>query len=163
MKKLHVTNLTMNSNLAVYLGAYIGSIHKLALLNTNVDPMILYIIPYLKQMHMAYKIYADENTFIQDIKFFCPDAILSIADHTKNFKTLNSLVNTFKIDAIIVSRKNRPISDFHSENWYGVTIYNPATAQTTCLYHTDKDNNVPLLMKLNDYSSIHVESLPKMS
>lgn len=66
MKQLQVTNLTMNPNLSVYLGAYTDKIFRLAILNSNALQTILSIIPYLKQMRISYKIYPDEETFVRD-------------------------------------------------------------------------------------------------
>ena len=163
MKRLQVTNLTMNSNLAVYLGAYTGRIFRLAILNSNVWQTILSIIPYLKQMRISYKIYSDEYTFIRDTDSFHPDAILSVSDDINYYKALDKLVNTLKIDAIVVNLKNLLSFDCFEQNWYSVTIYNPSIAQTTYLYHTNVQTNIPYLKRLDDYSTIHVEWQPEIS
>lgn len=160
MKRLHVTNFTMNSNLAVYLGAYTDKIFNLAILDFSPQHTILYIIPYLKQMRIAYKIYSNENTLMQDTDSFHPDAILSASDDINFYKALDKIVNILKIDAIIINLKNCILFE---QGWYSVTIYNPATNQTTYLYHTNVKKNIPNLRRLNDYQTICVEWLPEIS
>lgn len=163
MKRLQVTNLTTNSNLAVYLGAYTDRIFRLAILNSNALHPILSIIPYLKQMRISYKIYHDEDTFIRDTDSFHPDAILAVSDEMNFYKPLDHLVNILKIDAIIVNLKNIRTFDIFEQNWYSVTVYNPSTAQTTYLYHTNSKINIPYLKRLDAYSTIHVEWQPEIS
>lgn len=160
MKRLHVTNFTMNSNLAIYLGAYIGKIFNLAILDSTPHHTILYIIPYLKQMRVTYKIYSNENAIMQDTDSFHPDAILSASDDIFFYKTLRKIVNNLKIDAIVINLKNCICFE---QGWYSVSIYNPATNQTTYLYHTNSMENIPNLRRLDDYQTIHVEWLPEIS
>lgn len=163
MKRLQITNLTMNSNLAVYLGAYTDKIFRLAILNSNLWQAILSIIPYLKQMRITYKIYSDENAFIKDTDSFHPDAILSVSDDINYYKALDKLVNILKIDAIVVNFKGLFPFDCFEHDWYFVTIHNPTTAQTTYLYHTNTKTNLPKLRKLDAYSTIYVEWQPEIS
>lgn len=160
MKRLHVTNFTMNSNLAVYLGAYTDKIFNLAILNSSPQHTLLYIIPYLKQMHVTYKIYLNKNEFIQDANSFHPNAILSTSDDMIFYKTLDKIVNILKIDAIVINLKN---CIRFEQDWYSVSIYNPATSQTTYLYHTNGAENISNLIRLNDYQTIRVEWLPEIS
>lgn len=160
MKRLQVTNFTMNSNLAVYLGAYMDKIFNLAILDFTLQHTILYIIPYLKQMHIAYKIYSNENTFVQDINFFNPDAILSFSDDTIFYRLLDKIVNIFKLDAIVISLKNYI---YFEQDWYSVSIYNPFTNETTYLYHTNDKENISNLRRLDNYQTICVEWPPEIS
>lgn len=162
MKRLRVTNLTMSSNLAVYIGAYTDKIFHLAILNSNVCQTILSIIPYLKQMRITYKIYSDENAFIRDTNSFRPDAILSVSDDINYYKSLDKIVNILKIDAIVVNFKNLFSLDCFEQNWYSVAIYNPVTAQLTYLYHTNAKTNIQNLRRLDDYPTIQIEWLPEI-
>ena len=105
----------------------------------------------------------DEETFVRDTNSFHPDAILAVSDDTNFYKALDKLVNILKIDAIIVNLKNIRTFDCFEPNWYSVTIYNPSTAQTTYLYHTNSKINIPHLKRLDAYSTIHVEWQPEIS
>lgn len=159
MKRLQVTNFTMNSNLAVYLGAYTDKIFNLAILDSASQHTILYIIPYLRQMRITYKIYSNEDAFMQDMNFFHPDAILSFSDDFIFFKSLERIINILKIDAIVINLKNCICLE---QGWYSVSIYNPSTNQTTYLYHTNDKENIPNLRRLNNYQTICVEWLTEI-
>lgn len=150
----------MNSNLAVYLGAYLDKIFNLAILDFTPQHTILNIIPYLKQMRIMYKIYSNENAFMQDTNSFHPDAILSASDDIIFYKALEKIVYILKIDAIVINLKNCICFE---QGWYSVSIYNPATNQTTYLYHTNGKENIPNLRRLDDYQTIRVEWLPEIS
>lgn len=149
----------MNSNLAVYLGAYVDKIFNLAILDSIPQYTISYIIPYLKQMRITYKIYSNENAIMQDINFFHPNAILSFSDDLIFYKSLEEIVNNLKIDAIVINSTN---SICLERGWYSVSIYSLSTNQTTYLYHTNDKENIPNLKRLDNYQTIHIEWLPEI-
>ena len=157
MTKINVTNFTMNSNLSVYLGAYANQIRHLAILVSDINQSILSVIPYLKQMCIDYKIYADEMSFFKDSMFFHPDTLLL----DSNAFDLNTFLNIPTIDTevdIIATNPSHSLSDKLSEKeWYWVTIYNPRTKQKIDILHSNASKNKALLMKLNNYQTISVE------
>lgn len=157
MKNLYVINSTMNSNFAIYIGAYIDILQNLAILVPNSKESILYVIPYLKQMHITYKIYSSENKLTMDIDSFQPDAVLFDSDDLESDLILNMLANTSEIDVISVSLNPFCSSKLLQKDGYFVTIFNPQTVQTTYIYHTNANKNVPHLMMLNHYQTIQVE------
>ena len=159
MKRLQVINFTMNSNLAVYLGAYTDTIFNLAIIDSISQHTILYIIPYLRQMRITYKIKKKKKAFIQDINSFHPDAILSFSDDIIFYKSLEKITNSLKTDAIVINLKNYICLE---KGWYSVSIYNPATNQTTYLFHTNDKENIPKLRRLNNYQTICVEWLTEI-
>lgn len=157
MKNLHVINSTRNSNLAIYMGAYIDILHNLAILVSNPGESILYVIPYLKQMGITYKIYSTENELAMDIHSFKPDAVLFDFSDLELEIILNMLTNTSEIDVISVSSNASCFSEHLQKNGYFVTIFNPQTEQTTYIYHTNAKKNLSHLMMLNRYQTIQVE------
>lgn len=160
MKRLHITNFTLNSNLAVYLGAYTDKIFNLAILNSTPQQNYLSIIPYLKQMRVTYKIYFTENEFMQDINSLHADAILSFSDDIIFFKPLEKIADKLKIDAIVINLNN---GIYLEDGWYFVSIYNPSTKQITYVYHTHSEKNISNLWRLNNYQTICVEWIPEIS
>lgn len=159
MIEIHVTNLTMNANLAVYLGAFTDKIFNLAILDVTPKQTILNIVPYLKQLCIAYKIYSNENAFIQDINSFHPDAILIDSDNISFYKELEKIVNILNMDIIAI---NLPNNICLEQDWYSVSIFNPATRQTTYLCHTNGKQNIPNIIRLDNYQTIYVEWLPEI-
>lgn len=157
MKSLCVTNLTMNSNLAIYIGAYTEIIHKLAILATTTEHSILYVVPYLKQMHIKYRIYSDEKTFMEDVDCFQPDALLSASEEFDLYAVLDKIAQKLAIDIISVNPNEIMSFEILQKNWYSVTIYNPQLLQTTYIYHTNINKNVEPLLMLNHYPTIKVE------
>jgi len=149
----------MNSNLAVYLCAYTDRIFNFAIIDSAYQHTLFNIIPYLKQMRVKYKIYPNENAFLQDTIFFHPDTILSVSDDIFFYRTLDNIVKNLNIDAIIISLKN---CICFKQGWYSVSIYNPATNQTTNLYHTNDKKNIPNIKRLDCYRTIRVEWLPEI-
>lgn len=147
----------MNSNLAVYMGAYVDIIHSLALLDSTANSSISYIVPYLNQMHIAYKVYTDENVIINDTDSFQPNAILTTSDTLDMYKSLEGIINKLGIDAVGVNPPKNLFSKFLQDDWYFVTIYNPRLTQTTHICHTNAKKNVPFLTMLNNYQNIKVE------
>lgn len=158
MKRLKLTNFTLNSNLAIYLCAYIDKICRLAILDIDYQHTIMDIIPYLKQMHLQYKTYKNENELISD-SFFHPDLILTISDNLDFYNRLNNIATFYKLEVIIISSQNcMPLES----DWYSVKIYSVPTTQTTYLYHTNLNSNVFDLIKLNNYKNILIEWLPEI-
>lgn len=157
MKKFYVTNYTMNSNIAIYLGAYTNIIHKIAILNSNSEFLILKIIPYLEQLKITYKIYSDEIIFRKDIGSFQPEALLSMSNDHSSCTMLNEFASTLEIDVIYANPKEPLSSKLLQGNWYTVVIFNPKTNETTYIYHTNFRKNIPFLMMLDNYQTIEVE------
>jgi len=145
----------MNSNIAIYLGAYTNIIHKLAILNLTSKQSILNILSYLVQLKIAYKIYFDYNAFRRDVVFFQPDTLLSIS----NDIGLCTILNELEIDVICANPKEPISSKLLQGSFYSVIINNPRTKQTTNIYHTNAKKNIPVLMRLNNYQTISVELL----
>lgn len=157
MQKLSITNYTRNSNFAIYLGAYVNIIHNLAILGSSAGQTVLHITPFLEQMNILYKIYFDESTFLKDIGSFRPDTLLYIANKLNMHTTLDKIASTLKIDVICTDPKEPFSYELLQGNWYSVVVYNPKTTQTTHIYHTNAEKNIPLLKTLNNYQTIKVE------
>lgn len=146
----------MNSNLAVYIGAYLETIHNLAIIVPALSDPIISIVPYLKQMHIAYKIYSASNAFTEKINLLQYNVLLTTSVSLATI-TLNGYANIHGLDIINFDCQMHPDSSLFRGNWYSVTIYNPNTGQITYVHHTNEKKNIPLLVKLNNYKFINVE------
>ena len=157
MKKLHVTNLTGNSNLAIYMGAYMDIIFRLAILDLSSGSFFLGIVPYLNQMNIHYKVYADVFSWVNDMDSFRPDAVF-IAQGKFNLETvLDSVLEKCPTDVLYASLEEAYIFKNLPQKWYSAIIYNPELGRTTYVYHTNAQKNMPYLQRLNYYRTIKVE------
>lgn len=146
----------MNSNLSIYMGAYIDFIHQIGILASNKNQSILYIIPYLNQMRIDYKIYANETLFFSDIASFCPNALLFDGNDFNIHKIWNELINVSTVDVISINTTS-PQVEFLKEGGYFVTIFNPKTLEQLNIFHSNIEKNIAKLMALNYYQNIEIE------
>lgn len=157
MKKLYITNLTRNSNLVVYMGAYIDIIHRFAILAQVPDQFAFSITPSLSQMNITYKVYSDEYSFINDIDLFRPDAIFVTTGNLHLVTMLDCILSSNQIDIIYAGLEEVPLFKKMQKNWYSAIIYSPHLEETTYVYHTNFSKNIPILKKINCYQTIKIE------